>query len=30
MDNFASWIKTFVTEVPVEFIPTRDQMWIPA
>jgi putative NIF3 family GTP cyclohydrolase 1 type 2 len=30
MDNFASWLKTFVTEVPVEFIPTRDQMWIPA
>jgi putative NIF3 family GTP cyclohydrolase 1 type 2 len=29
MDNFASWLKTFVTEVPVEFIPTRDQMWIP-
>ncbi len=30
MDNFASWLKTFVTEVPIEFIPTRDQMWIPA
>ena len=30
MDNFASWLKIFVTEVPVEFIPTRDQMWIPA
>ena len=30
MDNFASWLKTFVTEVPVEFIPSRDQMWIPA
>ncbi len=30
MDNFASWLKTFVTEVPVEFIPTRDQMWIPS
>ncbi len=29
MDNFASWLKAFVTEVPVEFIPTRDQMWIP-
>ena len=30
MDNFATWIKTFVTEVPVQFIPTNDQMWIPA
>jgi putative NIF3 family GTP cyclohydrolase 1 type 2 len=30
MDNFASWLKTFVSEVPVEFIPTRDQTWIPA
>jgi putative NIF3 family GTP cyclohydrolase 1 type 2 len=30
MDNFASWLKSFVTEVPVEFIPTHDQMWIPA
>jgi hypothetical protein len=30
MDNFASWLRTFITEVPVTFVPTRDQMWIPA
>ena len=30
MDNFATWLRTFVTEVPVEFVPTGDQMWIPA
>jgi putative NIF3 family GTP cyclohydrolase 1 type 2 len=30
MDNFASWLKGFVTEVPIEFIPSHDQMWIPA
>ena len=29
MDNFASWIKAFITEVPVEFVPTRDPIWIP-
>ncbi len=30
MNNFASWLRGFVTEVPVEFVPTGDQMWIPA
>jgi putative NIF3 family GTP cyclohydrolase 1 type 2 len=30
MENFASWIRPFIPEVPVEFVPTRDQMWIPS
>jgi hypothetical protein len=30
MVNFASWLRTFITEVPVAFVSTRDQMWIPA
>jgi len=30
MDNFANWARAFVSEVPVKFIETRDQMWIPA
>ena len=27
MDEFASWLKEFVPEVPVRFIPTRDEFW---
>ncbi len=27
MDDCARWIKTFVTEVPVEFIPAREPFW---
>lgn len=29
MDNCASWLSGFVDEVPVRFISTGDQMWIP-
>ncbi len=28
MDNCANWVKGFVSEVPVKFIETHDQMWI--
>ena len=28
MDEFARWLRTIVTEVPVEFIPAGDQFWI--
>lgn len=27
MDEFASWIKPLVPELPVQFIPTRDDFW---
>jgi hypothetical protein len=27
MDEFASWIKPIVPEVPVQFVPTRDDSW---
>jgi putative NIF3 family GTP cyclohydrolase 1 type 2 len=27
MDECARWLKTFVTEVPVEFVPARDPFW---
>jgi putative NIF3 family GTP cyclohydrolase 1 type 2 len=27
MDEFATWLKPLVTEVPVQFIPTRDVFW---
>ena len=30
MDECAKWLRTFVSEVPVEFVPTRDRLWIPA
>jgi len=30
MDECARWLKTFVTEVPIKFIPSRDPFWIPA
>ncbi len=29
MAECARWLKTFVSEVPVEFIPTHDRLWIP-
>ena len=28
MDDCAEWLKTFVKEVPVEFIPTRAIFWL--
>jgi len=30
MDHCANWLRAFIPEVPVEFIPTRDQLWIPS
>jgi putative NIF3 family GTP cyclohydrolase 1 type 2 len=30
MDNCANWVRSFVSEVPVQFIETHDQLWIPA
>jgi hypothetical protein len=30
MDNCAQWLRGFVTEVPVKFVETKDQMWMPA
>ena len=29
MDECARWLRTFVSEVPVQFIPTRDLLWTP-
>ena len=29
MINCANWLKTFITEVPVEFIPTAEPFWSP-
>lgn len=29
MQECARWLKTFITEVPIEFIPTRDPFWSP-
>ena len=29
MDECARWLRTFVTEVPVDFIPAKDPFWIP-
>jgi putative NIF3 family GTP cyclohydrolase 1 type 2 len=29
MQECARWMKTFITEVPIEFIPTRDPFWSP-
>ncbi len=28
MDHCAEWLRTFVAEVPIEFIPTHDRLWI--
>jgi putative NIF3 family GTP cyclohydrolase 1 type 2 len=30
MDECARWLQTFVTEVPVKFIPSGDPFWLPA
>jgi hypothetical protein len=27
MDECARWLKTFVSEVPIEFVPARDPFW---
>jgi len=29
MENCARWLRTFITEVPVEFIPAGDPFWQP-
>ena len=29
MEDCARWLKTFVTEVPVEFVPTAEPFWLP-
>lgn len=29
MENCAQWLKGFITEVPIEFIPARDPFWEP-
>jgi hypothetical protein len=29
MNECARWIKTFITEVPVEFIPAGEPFWSP-
>ena len=29
MEECARWLKTFVTEVPVEFVPARQPFWLP-
>jgi putative NIF3 family GTP cyclohydrolase 1 type 2 len=28
MDEFASWLKTIVTEVPIRFLPANDNFWL--
>jgi hypothetical protein len=28
MDYCAGWMRTFITEVPVEFVPTREPYWL--
>ena len=30
MDQCARWLRTFVTEVPIKFIPSGDPFWMPA
>jgi hypothetical protein len=30
MDNCAAWLKSFVSEVPIRFVETKDQFWMPA
>jgi hypothetical protein len=27
MEEAVRWLKTFVTEVPIVFVPTRDPFW---
>jgi putative NIF3 family GTP cyclohydrolase 1 type 2 len=29
MEECARWLKTFITEVPVEFVPTAEPFWLP-
>jgi putative NIF3 family GTP cyclohydrolase 1 type 2 len=29
MDHCTDWLRTFIPEIPVEFIPTHDRLWIP-
>lgn len=29
MEECAKWLRTFVTEVPIEFVPTRQPFWLP-
>jgi hypothetical protein len=29
MEECARWLKTFVTEVPIEFIPASEPFWTP-
>jgi hypothetical protein len=29
MEECARWLKTFVSEVPVEFVPAREPFWAP-
>jgi hypothetical protein len=29
MEECARWLKTFITETPIEFIPARDPFWSP-
>jgi hypothetical protein len=29
MDECARWLKTFVTEVPVAFVPAKQPFWLP-
>ena len=30
MDECATWLRNFVSEVPIEFVPTHDHLWIAA
>ena len=30
MEECTRWLKTFVSEIPVDFIPARDPFWAPA
>ena len=29
MEYCARWLKTFITEVPIEFLPAGDPFWTP-
>jgi hypothetical protein len=29
MEECTRWLKTFVSEVPVEFVPARQPFWLP-
>ena len=30
MDHCANWLRGFITEIPIQFVETKDQFWIPA